>query len=153
MQRRTTAKSNLEVAYMGHRGLNLPEVFDINQPQAGALQANPGVNVNALRPYAGFASISMVEVWRSRNTNSLRVQWSKRFTQGFSYNFSYTFSKSTDNASNYSNIVPDTYNTSNLWGPSEPRQPACCCHQLRLQSAVAAGRIETVRKTLWRSGG
>ena len=24
-----------------------------------------------------------------------------------------------DNGSNYRDIVPDTYNTSNLWGPSE----------------------------------
>jgi len=35
------------------------------------------------------------------------------------FQFSYTFSKSTDNSSNYRDIVPDTYNTSNLWGPSE----------------------------------
>ena len=28
-------------------------------------------------------------------------------------------SKSMDNGSNYRDIVPDTYNTSNLWGPSE----------------------------------
>src|SRR6202012_1355314 len=28
-------------------------------------------------------------------------------------------SKSTDNSSNYKDLVPDTYNTANLWGPSE----------------------------------
>lgn len=33
--------------------------------------------------------------------------------------FSYTFAKSMDDSSNYRDIVPDTYNTSNLWGPSE----------------------------------
>jgi hypothetical protein len=32
---------------------------------------------------------------------------------------SYTLSKSMDGGSNYRDIVPDTYNTSNLWGPSE----------------------------------
>src|SRR5215469_16778762 len=32
---------------------------------------------------------------------------------------SYTWSKSMDDSSNYRDIVPDTYNTSNLWGPSE----------------------------------
>ena len=31
----------------------------------------------------------------------------------------YTWSKDMDNGSNYHTIVPDTYNTSNLWGPSE----------------------------------
>jgi hypothetical protein len=119
VQRDFFFKSNLEVAYIGRRGLNLPEVFDINQPQAGALQANPGVNVNALRPYAGFASIQTEENVAQSKYKGLQMQWSKRFTQGYSFNVSYTLSKSTDNASNYNNIVPDTYNTSNLWGPSE----------------------------------
>ena len=32
---------------------------------------------------------------------------------------SYTFSKSLDNSSNYRDIMPDTYYTNNLWGPSE----------------------------------
>jgi hypothetical protein len=112
-------KTNLEVAYIGHRGLNLPEAFDINQPQAGALQANPGVNVNALRPYPGFASIQEEESVAQSKYNSLQVQWQKRLASGFSFNFAYTLSKSTDNSTNYRDIVPDTYNTSNLWGPSE----------------------------------
>jgi hypothetical protein len=109
----------LEVAYVGRRGLNLPEVFDINQPQVGALQANPGVNVNALRPYAGFASIQDEENVGQSWYNALQISWNRRFTNGLSYGLSYTFSKSTDNTSNYRDIVPDTYNTTNLWGPSE----------------------------------
>jgi hypothetical protein len=119
VQRQLPFKSVLEVAYVGRRGLNLPEVFDINQPTAGALQANPGVNVNALRPYAGFASIQDEENVGQSWYNALQVSWNRRFTSGFSYGLSYTFSKSTDNTSNYRDIVPDTYNTSNLWGPSE----------------------------------
>ncbi|HKD07593.1 MAG TPA: carboxypeptidase regulatory-like domain-containing protein [Bryobacteraceae bacterium] len=112
-------KSTLEVAYIGHRGLNLPEVFDINQPQVGALQANPGVNVNALRPYAGFASIQEELNVAQSKYKSMQIQWNRRFASGFSFGFSYTLAESTDNSSNYRDIVPDTYNTSNLWGPSE----------------------------------
>ena len=112
-------KSTLEVAYIGRRGLHLPEVFDINQPQVGALLANPGVNVNALRPYEGFASIQMEESTATSMYNGLQVSWNRRFANGFSFGFSYTLSKSNDNGSNYRDIVPDTYNTSNLWGPSE----------------------------------
>ena len=119
VQRSFYWKSNLEVAYVGHRGLNLPEVFDINQPQAGALQANPGINVNALRPYPGFASIQDLEDVAQSKYKGLQVQWNKRFASGFAFNFAYTLSKSTDNSTNYRDIVPDTYNTSNLWGPSE----------------------------------
>jgi hypothetical protein len=35
------------------------------------------------------------------------------------FGVSYTWAKSMDNSSNYRDIVPDTYNTTNLWGPSE----------------------------------
>jgi hypothetical protein len=51
--------------------------------------------------------------------NSLQVSWNRRFTNGASFGLDYTLSKSMDNSSNYRDIVPDTYNTSNLWGPSE----------------------------------
>jgi hypothetical protein len=119
VQRQFYWKSTLEVAYIGRRGLHLPEVFDINQPTVGALQANPGVNVNALRPYKGFAAIQMEESTATSMYNALQASWNRRFANGFSFGFSYTFSKSDDNASNYRDIVPDTYNTSNLWGPSE----------------------------------
>jgi hypothetical protein len=112
-------KSHLEVAYIGRRGLNLPEVFDINQPQVGALISNPGVNVNALRPYAGFASIQEEENVAQSKYKSMQVQWTRRFAKGYSFNFTYTLAKSTDNSTNYRDIVPDTYNTTNLWGPSE----------------------------------
>jgi hypothetical protein len=51
--------------------------------------------------------------------NGLQVSWNRRFTAGSMFGFTYTFSKSMDNSSNYRDIVPDTYNTSNLWAPSE----------------------------------
>jgi hypothetical protein len=35
------------------------------------------------------------------------------------FQVSYTWSKSMDDSSNYRDIVPDTYNTTNLWGRSE----------------------------------
>ena len=119
VQRQLPWKSIVEVAYIGHRGLNLPEVFDINQPQAGALLSNPGVNVNALRPYQGFAAIQMEESVATSMYHGLQASWNRRFANGFSFGFSYTLSKSNDNSTNYRDIVPDTYNTSNLWGPSE----------------------------------
>ncbi|HTB11824.1 MAG TPA: carboxypeptidase regulatory-like domain-containing protein [Bryobacteraceae bacterium] len=119
VQRQLPLKSTLEIAYIGRRGLHLPQVFDINQPTANALLANPGVNVNALRPYKGFASIQMEESTATSMYNALQVAWNRRFSNGFSFGFSYTLSKSDDSGSNYRDILPDTYNTSNLWGPSE----------------------------------
>jgi hypothetical protein len=119
VQRQFFWKSLLEVAYIGHRGLDLPEVFDINQPQVGALTSNKNVNVNALRPYQGFASIQMEENVARSIYNGLQISWNRRFASGFSFGFSYTLSRSSDDSSNYRDLVPDTYYTQNLWGPSE----------------------------------
>ena len=109
----------LTVGYVAHRGLDAWQVYDINQPTAGALVSHPGTNVNLLRPYQGFSSIQEEESVVNSTYNSLQVMWERRFTSGSSFSVSYTLSKSSDNGSNYRDIVPDTYNTSNLWGPSE----------------------------------
>ena len=119
VQRELPLHSVLTVAYVGHHGDHAWTVYDINQPTVGALLANPGVNVNALRPYKGFSSIQEEESVVNSQYNGLQVQWERRFTAGSSFGVSYTYSKSMDGGSNYRDIVPDTYNTSNLWGPSE----------------------------------
>jgi hypothetical protein len=118
-ERQMPGNSVLSVAYVGHRGLHAWQVYDINQPTAGALQANPGVNVNYLRPYKGFAAIQEEESVVNSTYKALQISWNRRFVNGLMFGFSYTLSKSMDNGSNYRDIVPDTYNTSNLWGPSE----------------------------------
>ena len=100
-------------------GCTRGQVYDINQPTAGALQANPGVNVNYLRPYQGFAAIQEEESGVNSMYSSLQVTWNRRFKNGSMFGVTYTLSKSMDGSSNYRDIVPDTYNTSNLWGPSE----------------------------------
>jgi hypothetical protein len=118
-QRQLPLHSVLTVAYVGHRGNHAWQVYDINEPSVGALQANPGVNVNALRPYKGYAEIQEEESVVNSMYKGLQIQWERRFTSGSAFSFSYTLSKSTDNGSNYRDIVADTYNTSNMWGPSE----------------------------------
>jgi len=119
IQRQLMWKSVLEVGYVGRRGLHLPQVFDINQPTVAALLRNPGDNVNYLRPYKGFASIQEEESTATSLYNGLQVAWNRRFSSGFQFGASYTYSKSMDSGSNYRDILPDSYNTSNLWGPSE----------------------------------
>ena len=118
-QRELPLGTLLSVGYVAHRGLHAWQVYDINQPTVGALQANPGVNVNALRPYKGFAAIQEEESGVSSTYNSLQISWSRAFKGGSSFGITYTYSKSMDGGSNYRDIVPDTYNTSNMWGPSE----------------------------------
>jgi len=119
VERELPMNSVLSIGYVGRRGLHLWEVFDINQPAAGALQANPGVATNALRPYRGFSEIQQEESVANSMYHALQISWNKHYASGFAFGSSYTYSKSDDNSSNYRDIVPDTYNTSNLWGPSE----------------------------------
>jgi predicted heme/steroid binding protein len=112
-------KSLLSVAYVGRRGLHLQRESDINQPTTAVVAANPGVNLNALRPYKGFGSIRETDNVASSTYKSLQVSWNRRFGDTFQFGVSYTLSKSMDNGSNQRDVVPDTYDTSMLWGPSE----------------------------------
>jgi hypothetical protein len=118
-ERQLPLNSVVSIAYVGHRGYHAWDVYDINQAQAGTVQANPGVNINVLRPYKGYAAIQEEESVVNSMYNGLQISLNRRFTNGFMFGLSYTYSKSMDNSSNYRDIVPDTYNTSNLWGPSE----------------------------------
>jgi hypothetical protein len=118
VERQLPWNSVLSVAYVGRRGLRLWNSADINQAPAGTTYANPGVNIAALDPYKGFSSILEERSNASSKYNSLQVFWNRRFTKGLGFSAAYTLSKSMDNSSSYSDIVPDVYNTSNLWGPS-----------------------------------
>ena len=51
----------VDVTYVGRRGVYLQRERDINQALPGTAQANPGVNIAALRPYKGFATIRLAE--------------------------------------------------------------------------------------------
>lgn len=113
------AQSVVQVAYVGAHGYHNWDVVDINQVPAGTLQANPGVNVNYLRPYKGLTSIQQEQSGVSSNYNALQASWSSHFRGGSLAGVSYTWSRSRDQSSNYRDIVPDSYNMKNLWGPSE----------------------------------
>src|ERR1700731_3649590 len=54
-------KSLVSVGYVARRGLHLQREADINQPATAVVAANPGVNINALRPYKGFGSIRQTD--------------------------------------------------------------------------------------------
>jgi hypothetical protein len=111
--------STFTLAYVGGRGYHNWRVFDINQPAAGAIQANPGKNANYLRPHLGFAAIQQQQSNGGATYHSMQASWNRRFTNNLMFGVSYTWSRSMDDSSNYRDIVPDTYNPSNLRGPSE----------------------------------
>ena len=113
------AQSVFQIAYVGAHGYHNWDVVDINQVPAGTAQANPGVAINYLRPYKGLTSIQQEQSGVSSNYNALQASWSSHFRGGSLAGVSYTWSRSRDQSSNYRDIVPDSYNMTNLWGPSE----------------------------------
>ncbi len=112
-------KSLLSVGYVARRGLHLQRESDINQPTLATRAANPTANLNAIRPYKGFGSIRETDNIADSKYNSLQIAWNRRFSNTLQFGVSYTLSKSMDNGSNQRDVVPDTYDTSMLWGPSE----------------------------------
>ncbi len=119
-ERQLPWKSLVSIGYVGRRGLHLQREANINQPTIATVLANPTVkNVDALRPYKGFGSIRETDNVASSLYNSLQANFSRRFVNGLMIGVSYTYSKSMDSGSNQRDVVPDTYDTSFMWGPSE----------------------------------
>jgi hypothetical protein len=87
----------LDVAYVGKNSVNLLRTRNINQLPAGTLQANPGVQTNALRPYLGLAAINYTTIDGRSKYNSLQVSLDRRFHSGLGFGVSYTLSKARDN--------------------------------------------------------
>jgi len=104
--------------YIGRVGTHLERTKNLNQLRPGTIQANPGVNVNALRPYKGFAQIDANENAGRSEYNSFQLEANRRFSQGLLIGFAYTYSKSFDNASQRRDILWNTYDDRNFWGPS-----------------------------------
>ena len=108
----------LDVSYVSRRGLYLQREFNINQLAAGTIQANPGVNIAALRPYLGYGAIRLSENSGRSTFHSLQISADRRYNNGFRLGVAYTLSKSEDDGSNKRDVVFNTYDDSNYWGPS-----------------------------------
>jgi hypothetical protein len=108
----------VDVTYVGRRGLYLQRERNINQLQAGTVQANPGVNIAALRPYKGYGAIRISENSGYSRYNSLQLSADRRYTHGLKVGVAYTLGHSEDNASDKRNILWNSYDDTNYWGPS-----------------------------------
>lgn len=127
-QRQLTSDTTVEVGYVGTTGLYLARTRNLNQLPTGTLfrpenLANPSMgisaaNVNFLRPYRGFADITMTEHSGRSTYNALQFEVNRRFTKGFMYGFAYTYGKTMDNNSGLRDLFIDSYNPSLNWGKS-----------------------------------
>jgi hypothetical protein len=108
----------VDAAYVGRRGVYLQRERNINQLAAGTVQANPGINVAALRPYKGYGVIRLSENAGYSKYNSFQLGIDRRYTKGFSFGLAYTLGKSEDNSSDKRNVMFNTFDDSGFWGPS-----------------------------------
>ena len=118
VQRELPLKSMFSAAYVGNRANHNWRVDDINQPAAGSFHSGSS-SLNYLRPYHGYAAIQQEESDGNGRYNALQLSWQRTNVRNITVGVAYTLSKSTDDSSNYRDIVPDSFNTSNLYGPSE----------------------------------
>jgi hypothetical protein len=107
------------LAYVGRRGLHLQQMEQLNQLHPGTVQANPGVNTDALRPFRGFSSILQIDNHGSSIYHSLQANLNRRLSHGLLFGVAYTWSKSMDYGSDQSYQLPDIYNPKSNWGPSD----------------------------------
>lgn len=113
--------TTLELGYVGRRGLHGQRERNINQllPGTTGLAANKGVNADALRPFKGYGPIRSTNNDANSIYHGFQVGLTRRFTQGFSFGFAYTFSKSLDDGSAQRDVIPNAFDASQLWGPSD----------------------------------
>jgi hypothetical protein len=108
-----------DVTYVGRVGTHLQRERNINQLLPGTLQANPGINANALRPYPGFANIRLSENAGRSEYNGLQLSLERRFRRGLGFGLAYTLSKVQDNGSDKRNLMFNAYDDSGYWGISD----------------------------------
>ncbi len=110
IQHKLMKNTMLDMAYVGSSGANLSRGLNLNQLPVGTVQRNPGVNINALRPYPGYANITSYVTGSNSTYHSLQVQFKKQMARGGLLNVAYTWSKAITDASGWSETPMDSYN-------------------------------------------
>jgi Carboxypeptidase regulatory-like domain len=118
VQREVPWGFTVDATYVGRRGLYLQRERNINQPEAGTLQRNPGVNIAALRPYTGYGALRLSENAGASKHHSLQLTADRRYINSLKIGVAYTLSKTEDNGSDKRNVVWNTYDDTLFWGPA-----------------------------------
>ena len=145
MDRQLPWQNSMQISYVGRSASNLERARNINQLQPGTIQANPGVNANALRPFKGFGTITLYETTGTSRYNAMQLQVSRRATTGVGYSVAYTLARTTDDGSSRLEILPNAYDDSGYYGISNLDRPHVLITQAyyrtpELSSAPAALR-------------
>jgi hypothetical protein len=123
VERELPLHTTVEVGYVGRRALHNQRKRNINQLQPGAIQANPGVNSNALRPYLGYGPIGIAENSGRSQYHGLQISVQRRVADGLHAGVGYTFSRTMDNSSTLTDVLPNAYDDSAYWSISDLDRP------------------------------
>jgi hypothetical protein len=108
------------LSYVGRRGYHLEQLANVNQLTPGTVQANPkGTNPDALRPYKGYSTIIEAQNTGGSFFHAMEVNLKRRLTKGFLFGVAYTWSKSLDYGSSNGTNIPNAYDNSIMFGPSD----------------------------------
>ncbi len=114
-----SASTTVSAGYVGRRGIHsLFRDRNLNQLRAGTIQRNPGINVNALRPYQGYGEIRLTSNDAYSRYDGMQMSLNRRTSKGLLIGVAYTFAQTLDNGSTKDDILPDAYDASKFWGPS-----------------------------------
>jgi hypothetical protein len=148
-------QNSVQISYVGRSASNLERARNINQLQPGTIQANPGVNPNALRPYKGFAAITLFETTGQSRYNSMQVQVSRRATRGVGYSLAYTLSRTKDDGSGRLELLPNPADDSGLYSLSNLDRPHILITQAYYRTPTLDSAPAVMRGVLgnWNLGG
>jgi hypothetical protein len=120
VEQEVNSLGTLTLAYAGRRGIHLEQLGNINQLQPGTIQANPQVSKpDALRPYKGFSNITEAENGGSSIYHSLQANLKRRMQKNILFGVAYTWSKSLDFGSSNGTVLPNIFDKSGFYGPSD----------------------------------
>jgi hypothetical protein len=109
------------LSYVGRRGYHLEQLANVNQLPLGTrnIAANKNINPDALRPYKGYSTIIEAQNTGGSFYHSMQANLKRRLTKGFLFGVAYTWSKSLDYGSSNGTNIPNAYDNSIMYGPSD----------------------------------
>jgi hypothetical protein len=145
----------VQISYVGRSATNLERARNVNQLQPGTLQANPGANANALRPYKGFGNITLYETTGRSRYNALQLQVTRRTARGLGYSLAYTRSRTMDDGSSRLEILPNAYDDSGYYSISSLDRPHVLIMQGNYRSAALSSAPAILKAVFgnWNVGG
>jgi len=124
IQREVMPNTVFELGYVGTKGTHLLGDIDLNQPTVAARTANELVDVNAIRPFAGYGAFGDRATVFTSNYNSLQASLNHRLSHNLTLGVSYTWSKLlTTNPVDRAWGATNTYNLKQDYGPSTLNTP------------------------------